>query len=146
MTRLNRLLAGLCLLILLLAGVSWGQSRAGGGGGGGPSSLYNPQTVITVSGIVVSLTPPPAKEALPHLVYLTLQAKEDKITVFLGPNLYVDKLPVRIKVLDRIEVTGSRVTWEGKTVLLAGEVKKGDDILKLRDPQGVPVWSGQRGR
>jgi hypothetical protein len=35
--------------------------------------------------------------------------------------------------------------WGGKTVILAAEVKKGDQVLKLRDPNGVPLWTG-RGR
>jgi hypothetical protein len=145
MTSLYRLLVGCCLLSLVLAGVSWGQAGAPGGKGGGPSSLYNPQTAVTVSGIVISMTPPAAQKGLPYLVYLTLRTKTEKITVFLGPNLYVDKLPVKIKALDKIEVTGSKVTWEGKPVLLAAEVKIGDEVLKLREPDGVPVWSG-RGR
>jgi hypothetical protein len=50
---------------------------------------------------------------------------------------------VQIKVLDRIQVTGSKIMWEGSPVILAAEAKKGDDVLKLRDPNGVPVWRGQ---
>jgi hypothetical protein len=145
MTRRQRLFVGLSILSLLLAGVSWGQTGPREGKGGGPSGLYNPQTVVTVSGVVVSMTPPAVKSGLPYLMYLILQTGEGKITVFLGPNLYVDKQPVQIKALDRIQVTGSKVTWEGAPVILAAEVKKGDQVLKLREPDGAPVWSG-RGR
>ncbi len=77
------------------------------------------------------------------MVYLTLQTTEGKITIFLGPSLYINKLPLQIKVLDKIEVTGSKITWEGSPVILAAEVKRGKDILRLRDPNGIPVWSGQ---
>jgi hypothetical protein len=134
MNRCYRLLMGLSILTLLGAGVSWGQD--------GPNSLYDPQTVTTVSGVVVSLTPPQAQAGLPYLAYLTLRTEKEKIKVFLGPSLYVDKLPVQIKVLDKIQVTGSRITWEGKPVILAAEVKRGDQVLKLRDPNGKPAWSG----
>ena len=102
----------------------------------GPSGLYDPETVVTVSGVVVSITPPQAEAGLPYLVYLTLRTEKGKIKVFLGPSLYVDKLPVQIKVLDKIQVTGSKITWEGKPVILAAEVKKGDQVLKLREPNG----------
>jgi len=48
---------------------------------------------------------------------LTLKTEAGKITVFLGPDLYVDKLPVQIKILDKIQVTGSKISWEGKPVI-----------------------------
>jgi len=98
--------------------------------------------VATISGVVVSLTPPQAEQGLPYLAYLTLRTETGKIKVFLGPSLYVDKLPVKINVLDKIQVTGSQITWEGKPVILAAEVKKGDQVLKFRDPSGNPAWSG----
>ena len=98
--------------------------------------------MVTVSGVVVSKTPPSGKQGLPYLVYLTLQNEAGQIAVFLGPNFFVDQLPVEIKELDRIQVTGSKVMWGGKPVILAAEVKKGDQVLKVRDHKGVPLWSG----
>jgi hypothetical protein len=145
MNRLHRLLAGLSILTLVLAGVSWGQTGPRAGKGGESGGQYNPQTVVTVAGIVVSKTRPAVQQGLPYLVYLTLQTEEEQIAVFLGPNLYVDQLPVQIKALDRIQVTGSKVMWGGKPVILAAVVKKGDQVLKVRDPNGVPLW-GDRGR
>jgi hypothetical protein len=145
MTSLYRLVVGLSILTLMVAGVAWGQTGRQDGPSGGPSGLYDPQTVTTVSGVVVSLTPPQAEPGLPYLAYLTLRTEKEKIKVFLGPSLYVDKLPVKLKALDQIQVTGSKITWEGKPVILAAEVKKGNQVLKLRDTDGTPVWSG-RGR
>jgi hypothetical protein len=135
-----RIFLGLALLSLALAAPSWGQS--GSKPGGSPGQLYNPATVVTVSGIVIARTPPAAK-GLPQLVYLTLKTAKGKITVFLGPDLYVDKLPVQIKTLDRIQVTGSKITWKGQPVILAAKIQRGHQILKLRGPKGVPVWGGR---
>ena len=145
MTRRPWLLVGLTILNLALAGASLGQTGPREEQGGGPSGLYNPQTVVTVAGTVVSKTRPAVQQGLPYLVYLTLQTEKGPIAVFLGPSPYVDKLPEQIKALDRIQVTGSKVMWGGKPVILAAEVKRGDQVLKLRDANGVPVWSG-RGR
>ncbi len=133
-----RLLVSLSLLSLVLAASSWGQPNIQGG----PSGLYNPATVATVSGIVIAKTPP-STQGLPQLVYLTLKTASGHITIFLGPDLNVDKLPVQIQNLDKIQVTGSKITWEGKPMILAATIKKGDQLLKLREPNGVPVWSGQ---
>jgi len=32
----------------------------------------------------------------------------------------------------------------GQPAVIAAEVKKGDIVLKLRDDNGIPVWSGWR--
>ncbi len=143
MTKQHQILVGFIILTLALTGESWGQTGPQDVKGSGSGGLYNPQSVVTVAGTVVSITPSPGKPGLPYLVYLTLQTGEGKISIFLGPSHYVVKLPVQIKVLDRIQVTGSKIRWEGSSVILAAEVKKGDKVLKLRDPYGVPVWSGQ---
>lgn len=47
---------------------------------------------------------------------------------------------------DKIEVKGSRVTIDDKPALIAAELKKGDEVLKLRDETGVPAWAGWRRR
>jgi hypothetical protein len=134
MIRPCRFLVGASLLALVLATPCWAQS--------GPSSLYNPESVVTVSGIVIAKTQPTAK-GLPQLVYLNLKTEAGKITIFLGPDFYVDKLPIQVKILDKIQVTGSKISYEGQPVILAAEIKNGDQILKLREPNGAPVWSGR---
>jgi hypothetical protein len=45
---------------------------------------------------------------------------------------------------ERIEVKGSRITLEGKPARIAAQVKKGGEVLKLRDDDGRPVWAGWR--
>ena len=139
MIRSYRLLVSLSLLSLVLTASAWGQP----GTQGGPSGLYNPATVVTISGIVIAKTPPSA-QGLPQLVYLTLKTASGHITIFLGPDLNVNKLPVQINNLDKIQVTGSEITWEGKPVILAATIIKGSQVLKLREPDGVPVWSIRR--
>lgn len=47
----------------------------------------------------------------------------------------------------RLIVRGSKVTIEGKQALIAAEVARGDDVLRLRDDEGIPLWAGwRRGR
>jgi hypothetical protein len=147
MSRTYRLLVGLSLVSLVLAGVSWGQPRPGPGKWGGPGSPYNPDTVVTVSGTVMSVVQDKGKQGLPYPVYLILKSEESEtgyLSVFLGPNLYVKKLPVQLKLLDQVQVTGSRVMEGRKPVILAAEVKKGNQVLKFRKPDGVPYWRGHR--
>lgn len=79
---------------------------------------------------------------------LHLQVKTDggTISVHLGPEWYMERQDVAIGAKDRIEVRGSRVTFEGKPAIIAAEVRKGDQTLTLRDASGFLVWSGWRRR
>jgi hypothetical protein len=53
---------------------------------------------------------------------------------------------VKIEPKDKVEVRGAKATIAGKQAIIAAEVKKGDEVLKLRDDSGFPVWSGWRRR
>jgi hypothetical protein len=55
-------------------------------------------------------------------------------------------LKLGIDAKDKIEVKGSRITFGGRPAMIAAEMKKGDEVLKLRDDSGFPVWSGWRRR
>jgi hypothetical protein len=45
---------------------------------------------------------------------------------------------------DALDILGSRVTIDGEAVLLAREVKTGDNTWTLRDQSGRPLWGGGR--
>jgi hypothetical protein len=47
---------------------------------------------------------------------------------------------------DKVGIKGSRVTFQGKPVIIAAEVKNGDEVLQLRDGNGFLVWAGWRRR
>jgi len=109
--------------------------------------MYNPQTVETLTGEVVSVESIPGQGGgRSSGVHLTLKTDKETIPVHLGPSWYMDKQNFQIGVKDKVEVTGSRVSFAGKPTIIAGEVKKGDKVLKLRDQSGIPLWAGQRRR
>jgi hypothetical protein len=56
----------------------------------------------------------------------------------------VERLDSKIELGDTVDVKGSRITYNGKPAIIAAEVKKGDAVLKLRDENGFPAWSGWR--
>jgi hypothetical protein len=131
--------------------VAWAQGGPGAGMGGGQGRMasgrmYDPQTVETVAGEVVSVDRV-AWGRRGQGVHLTLNTGKETLSVHLGPSWYVDQQAVKIAAKDRIQVTGSRVDFQGKKALVAAEVKKDGQVLKLRDAQGIPAWAGQgRGR
>ena len=75
-------------------------------------------------------------------VHFTLKTEKETIPVHLGPSWYMEEQAVSFAPGDKVEVTGSRITYQGQPTIIAAEVKKGGQVLKLRDAAGVPVWAG----
>jgi hypothetical protein len=120
--------------------------RGRGWGGWGPGEpygrLYNPATVETLSGEVTKVDRFTPSQGMGYGVHLVLKTATETIDVHLGPTWYVDQQGLAFAAGDKLEVTGSRITYQGKPAIIASEVKKGDQVLKLRDAQGVPAWAG----
>jgi hypothetical protein len=152
MRRLTMALAALIALVVLSGiearaqkGIMWR-----GGGGWGPGTpygrMYDPQTVVTIRGVVVSLDSITPMKGMSYGVHATLKTEQETIPVHLGPGWYVEYQDVRIAPGDTLAVMGSRITLEGKPVIIAAEVRKGEDVLVIRDARGFPAWSGWRRR
>ncbi len=127
-------------------GPPWEGWRGSEGWGMGQryQQMYDPESVETLSGEVVGVERIRPMERMSYGVHILLKTEEETIPVHLGPVWYIQRQDVRIKKGDKIEVTGSRVMMRGKPTIIASEVKKGDEVLILRDESGVPVWSGWR--
>jgi hypothetical protein len=121
-----------------------------GGGGWGPGGaygkIYDPKTVETVTGEVVSVDVLTPMHRMHRGVHVQLKTVKETISVHLGPAWYIENQDTKIEPKDKIEVKGSRVTFDGKPAIIAAEVVKGDEVLKLRDDQGIPCWAGWRKR
>jgi hypothetical protein len=106
--------------------------------------MYNPQTVETISGEVVSVDKITPMKGMNYGVHAVVKTEKESISVHLGPGWYVENQRVKIAPKDKIVIKGSRITFEDKPAIIAAEVKKGEDVLTLRDKDGFPAWS--RGR
>ena len=68
------------------------------------------------------------------------------LTVLLGPSWYVEHQDINLAKGDPIQVGGSRQTLEGKEVIVAKTVARGEQLLRLQGDDGVPLWAGCRRR
>jgi hypothetical protein len=100
---------------------------------------YDPRTAENVRGKVVSVEKASSK-GRSYGIHLTLQTDKETITVHWGPGHYIEKQTPQIEANDTITVTGSRVVIDGKPAIIAAQVKKGNEVLKLRDENGIPLW------
>lgn len=132
------------LLAVPALAAPWQQWRGSGGWGmgGAYQRMYDPAKVETVAGEVVDVDEVSMGKGLQKGIHLKLKTEQGMIPVHLGPSWYLERQDTRIMAGDRVEVKGARVSFDGKPAIIAAEVKKGDEVLKLRDAAGVPVWAG----
>lgn len=137
----------LCVVTESIAqgGMKW-RGSGGWGPGGHYGRMYDPKSVEIISGRVITVEKITPRTGMSYGVHATLQSEKETISVHLGPGWYIENQDVKIEPQDTIEVKGSRVTFAGKPAIIAAEVKKGDELLKLRDESGFPVWAGWRRR
>jgi hypothetical protein len=117
------------------------------GGSKTQAQQYNPETVTMVTGQVedpgsygmTGWRVAPGMETQG----LILKTDKDRIAVDLGPAWYVNQQDFKITKGDTLEVTGSKISRNEKTVMLASEAKKDGKTLKVRDEKGSPLWREQ---
>lgn len=128
-------------LAFLMAVLSWAQQQV-------PpavpkaSRLYNPQAAETLAGRVAALNRIASKKAgKPDRVTMVLQTDRGAVKVHLGPADYLNQQALQLAVGDQVEVKGVKVNRPKVNIFIAGEVRKGDQVLKLRDDAtGRPLW------
>ena len=106
---------------------------------------YNPAAMVVVSGTVIAVNrSTPKKPNQQVQVRFDLQTPQGLIAVQLGPAPFVDQQPVQIVAGDVVEVTGSQVAKGRSGRIIAAQVKKGGQVLQLRDTTGRPLWRGMK--
>ncbi len=119
-----------------------GGPEAGTGMKGRGQWRYDPSKAETIRGEVVGLKEFSSRNGMRKGIGLELNTGSQSILVHLGPQFYIDRQPVKIAAGDKVEITGVKTLIRGQDAFLAGEVKTGGQVLKLRDETGMPLWAG----
>lgn len=106
--------------------------------------LFDTRTVQTVEGELKSIDREHHRHMEMSGVHVTVKTKDGDLVVHLGPSWFIDNQEPKLQVGDKVTITGSRVTLEGAPVIIATEVKRGADTLKLREADGTPLWVAWR--
>jgi hypothetical protein len=150
MKKMSTFITFLSLLSLLFVPTAFAQRGMGGRGSGGWGResqfqrIYDLNTVETITGEVVAIDNQSPINGMSLGVHLQVETETTTIPVHLGPAWYLDNQDMQVEQGDWVEVTGSRVMLAEESTIIAAEVRKGDQILTLRDQHGIPVWSGWR--
>lgn len=131
-------------LVLIFAGNIYSQN--GWGPGSSYNRMYDTKTVETISGSVISIDQILPDKNMSVGIHLLLNTVNGNVSIHLGPAWYIENQDIQIIKGDNVSVTGSKVTYNGDQVIIAKEIIKGDQLLKLRDENGYPLWSGWRNK
>jgi hypothetical protein len=104
--------------------------------------LYDVKTVETFQGAIARIEKIACRRAGMYSVSFLAQQDKESIPVYLGPGWYVEKHNVKLAEGDKVRVVGSRITIKKRPIMLAKEIKKGEQVLRLRDDKGFPLWAG----
>ncbi|HYY73079.1 MAG TPA: hypothetical protein VE778_05750 [Candidatus Bathyarchaeia archaeon] len=114
--------------------------------------IYDPATVVTVSGSVQSveqhqcslgwiengvLKAPPTKWLGTHVI---LRTDYGILDAHIGPSSFLKEKHFVLRRDDVVEVTGSKLARNLPVVIIVKEIEKGGRFLELRDRAGVPLW------
>ncbi len=103
-------------------------------------TFYDQSTVTTISGTIQSVDTLSGRGGRFQLVQLTVKEKSGTIRVNVGPASYLQQQKISFKAGDAVQVTGSKMQFNGMDVMFAAKVKDGGKTIKLRDDSGRPVW------
>lgn len=131
-------------LAFILPSVIFAQRGKGWGPGSTYNQMYNPNTVETISGEIIAIDNFTPGGCMSSGAHLTLAAGSENVSIHLGPSWYIENQDLQLNVKDQITVTGSRIDYNGSPAIIAAEVTRGSDVLKLRDKNGIPFWAGWR--
>ena len=138
------------LSILLVSGAAAGERlmKRRAPDGWGPGSVYGRMfdlsTLETVTGKVTSIgvfTPPGGSYSG---VRMTIDTGAEELSVHIGPRWFITNQDFELAEGETVEVTGSRVTYEGRPTIIASHMARDDSELLLRDEEGIPYWEAYR--
>jgi len=129
------------ILILALMAVTAPAFAAQAASAGATVPKYNPATEAVFKGTVEEVRDRqcPVSGGMGSHVILKLE-NGTTIEVHLASTKFVKEYELVFNKGDELEITGSKVTFEGVETIFAREVKRGNDSFVFRDKDGKPVW------
>ncbi len=117
------------LIAVLISAVGWAQA-------GNTSPKYDPSKESTVKGTVQEVRQIPQG----NVTELVVKAGDKTVQVYLAPAEFLKEIDCWIKQGDQVEVVGAKAADSDE--ILARAVTFGNNTMTLRDPKGVPIWTG----
>jgi hypothetical protein len=99
---------------------------------------YDTSETLSVTGTVDSV------DTTDEVVILSMRTEEGRLDVHTAPQWYLREQGLSFSEGDSLQVTGRPRALNGKTALVADEVKVFTNAMQLRKEGGTPLWSKPR--
>ena len=106
--------------------------------------IFDSKTIKTISGQVIKVDQVPEPGFGMEMRLTVFIDKKEVLPVYLGPAFYIvgSEQAKHFKIGDQVTVSGSQATRGGEAFMIATTVKRGNEVLRLRDKDGNPEWIG----
>ena len=106
--------------------------------------ISDSKTIKTISGQVIKVDQVPEPGFGMEMRLTVFIDKKEVLPVYLGPAFYIvgSEQARHFKLGDTVTVSGSQATRGGEPFMIATTVKRGNEVLRLRDKDGTPEWIG----
>lgn len=106
---------------------------------------YDTATEVTLQGTIIKVETHKGRMGW-NGTHLVVSFDAQQLDVHVGPSNYLAQQAFSFAAGEQIQVTGSKVKFDGSDALIAREIRKGEQVLTLRNSQGIPVWSRKNWR
>jgi hypothetical protein len=110
----------------------------------GWAQRYDVAAEVTLKGVVDEVKQHAHQGVARQGVHVSLKTADAIYDIHLGPAAFVRRISLTLAKGDEIEVTGSKVPYQGAAAILARQVTKGGQSYELRNKEGLPLWPAGR--
>ena len=101
---------------------------------------YSGAALETISGELIDTYEATSSQSYRSGLHLLVKTDEDNLDVHLGPIWYLEQENFSLEPGDSLEIKGERLRDSQMPTMIAIEIKKGKELLTLRDEDGFPMW------
>jgi hypothetical protein len=132
-----RLAVCLCVLVLgtILARPATGDDRLK------QEPKYDTTTVIDFGAVVVEVQEVQKDNPLRGVNLVVRSDSDATFNIYVAPAEYVKSFEITFRKGDNVHIIGSKIKFNGETVVLGREVRKDSATLYLRGRGGEPHWT-----
>ncbi|OHD12383.1 MAG: hypothetical protein A2086_10025 [Spirochaetes bacterium GWD1_27_9] len=85
-----------------------------------------------IEGVITKIYEFPTMDGYTSKLAILVKTDKGDATVFLGPKWIFDSLSVKLQENDKVQITGFKYSVNGKSHIIAKELKKDDKIVTLK--------------
>jgi len=101
---------------------------------------YNTAAEVTLHGVVQDVRNFYCPVSGDEGTHLTIATDKGKVEVHVGPARFLSGQKWQFFRGDEVEVTGSRITFQGHEALIARTIVRGTQTVAVRKADGKPLW------